>query len=144
MSEVTEALSKINDLVTDLATLRGEKAAAEQEVKFINGKITAVEENIIAMLTEAGLKTFDGTKAKVTITERISFRVPKDPDSRAAFFEYLRSRGVFDELITVNAQTLNKFCKTEEEVAVENGEIDFRIPGIETPTIYNDLTFRSR
>ena len=60
------------------------------------------------------------------------------------FFAYLKDRGLFDSVITVNSQTLNKLYRTELEAAFGRGEIDFQFPGIEPPTPYFDVQIRSR
>ena len=141
---MSETLKEVDELVTKLAEHRRTKDDLESKKKLVNVEIDTLETRIIALLTEAELKTFQGQAATVTVTERMSVKVPRDPESREAFFNYLKDKGMFESLITVNSQSLNKFYKTEEEVAVQNGEIDFKIPGLEQPTVYPDLSFRGR
>jgi hypothetical protein len=59
------------------------------------------------------------------------FRVPKDLESKKMFFAYLENKGVFDELISVNSNTLNSWAQAEIDAAEEAGNFDFQLPGLE-------------
>jgi hypothetical protein len=72
-------------------------------------------------------------------SNRMSVTMPKNPEDREAFFNYLKEKGAFDGLITVNSMTLNSFYKQEAEIA---NSPDFKIPGIGTPTLIKTLNMR--
>ena len=71
-----------------------------------------------------------------------SVKVPKSEVEREAFFGYLKERGIFENMVTVNSMTLNAWFKQEMEAAVEKGDVDFKIPGIEEPKAFFTLQFR--
>ena len=53
-----------------------------------------------------------------------------DDIAREKFFNYLKGKGVFEQMITINSRTLNAFAKVELETANEEGVLDFQIPGL--------------
>jgi hypothetical protein len=83
-------------------------------------------------------------KGHGTISKRqnLAWKMPKEHDQREAFFAFLRERNAYDELITVNHQTLNSFCKEELEKAIEADNIEFSIPGLGEPSSYVTLQIR--
>ena len=67
-----------------------------------------------------------------TFSKRLEegYALPKDDESRAQFFGYMKERGVYDTMITVNAQTLNTFVKDEVAIKENDGDFEFIPPGI--------------
>ena len=45
-------------------------------------------------------------------------------------------------MITVNSRTLNSYAKQEEELAEEEGDFDFQIPGLEKSEPLEKLVIR--
>jgi predicted ribosome quality control (RQC) complex YloA/Tae2 family protein len=114
-----------------------------EELKEEGKKLQEMENKILMCLKELELDSYKSKHGTVSITHRTSFTVPKDPEAKAAFFEYLRDRGVYDSLVTVNSQTLNSFCKAELEAAIEEGRgLDFQIPGIGEHKVFESISFR--
>ena len=74
--------------------------------------------------------------------ESMSVKTPKTLEEKEEFFNYLRSQGVFNELVSVNSRTLNSFYKSMAEKAAEDGVLDFKMPGIEEPVPYTKLKMR--
>jgi hypothetical protein len=115
-----------------------EEKAKLEELEAIASKqskeVEALKAKVISCLEAAGLDKFAvagfGTVFK---TQRFTVTVPKDGADREAFFGYLESQGIFRELITVNSQTLNSYWKKEFEAAVEQGNPDWKMPGIADP-----------
>jgi len=58
------------------------------------------------------------------------YKVPKDSESRELFFQYLKDREVYENLVTVNSRSLNSFAQQESELQEQQGNYDFQIPGI--------------
>ena len=82
-----------------------------------------------------------------TIFKQKSFSVktPKDPESKRALFGWIaenKGQDVLDNLLSINSMTHNSLYKSELEVAKEEGNVDFALPGIETPEVYYKLGMR--
>ena len=73
---------------------------------------------------------------------RTSYKVPKTDEERRAFFEYLKEKGTYENMRTVNSMTLNAWAKQEFEAAALDGDMDFRIPGLDEPTISEYISMR--
>lgn len=114
----------------------------EDELKSEKSKLNEMQLKIQAQLEELGKDNYKAKDGTVYIQSRLAFKVPADPDSRTKFFDYLKEKGAFDSLITVNYQTLNSFCKQEIETALAGGKTGHRIPGIEDPTVFRELRMR--
>lgn len=75
-------------------------------------------------------------------TARFTVPTPKSLDDKTKFFDYLKERGIFFEMASVNSQTLNSFYKAELERAVAEGNSDFKLPGIGEPSHVKSLSSR--
>lgn len=128
--------------VARIKELRSLEKKAGQAKSDVSAQLHAEEEKALAMLSDAELKNFRCDSGTIGMTERLSVKTPKLPEDRDAFFAYLRDRGLFDQMISVNSATLNSFYKSEFEQAKERGDAEFKIPGINEETINIILTFR--
>lgn len=108
--------------ITDTA-----KAAFQEENKILE----EIEARLLAALEENNLKSFKSEYGDVGAREKASVKIPQG-ENREVFFNYLREKGDFDALITVNSQTLNGWYKIEAEKAREAGQFFF-VPGLEIP-----------
>jgi hypothetical protein len=124
-----------------VARLKTEEAAALK--KAADQVVDGLELKLLEVLTNLGKTSYQSRAGTFGITHRMSVRVPSMPDDKKAFFEYLQSKGVFDQMATVNSATLNAYYKAEAEAAAQSGQgMEFSIPGIGEPTINQIVTFR--
>ena len=82
-------------------------------------KLEEMKRKIMASMEEAEIEK-QHIKGVGTVyrQQKFSWKVPKENEKREAFFGFLRDKGVFESMITVNSQTLNAFCKEELAQAV--------------------------
>lgn len=137
-------LGRMNQWVSELRKLRDQKDALKNESALVEAKSKAIEEQIKEALLLCGLTNFKGNDGDITLVEKSSVKVPKDPDSREKFRQFLDEKDMFDALWSVNSQTLNSWYREEEELAIERGEMDFSVPGIETPSVYTELRMKRK
>lgn len=116
-------------------------AKRKEELKEEERKLDKMKSKIISYLEDFGKTKYLTKKGTVLVQEKFSVRVPKDPEAKAAFFAWLEEKGIKDQITTVASPTLNSLYKQELE-ASENP--DFRIPGIEEPTVYKLLQLRNK
>ena len=112
--------------------------------KEAEAEVVKYEQKMLEILHETSRTSFplaDGTS--IYIHRRLSFLNPREIASRLAFHNYLKLKGVFDGMITVNHQTLNSYCKAEYEAATGRGELA-SIPGIAPPTEFESIGVRSK
>lgn len=142
-AKVPVSVADMDDIVSRIAALRSEKGAKKLALDEVNTELDALELKAMEMLKDSGIPNFRGKDGLITVSHRTSVRVPQG-EERLSFFNYLKERGIFDSMITVNSQTLNAFYKSEFELAQERGDDDFTIPGISGETIVESLSFRSK
>lgn len=113
----------------------------EAELKEEQAALEILKTKALKILKDAGKEKYlvegHGT---VHIHNRYTVSVPKEPASRKKFFDYLREKGIFEDLITVNHQALNSFWKEERDAS--GNDPDFQIPGIGDPTLFQTVALR--
>lgn len=117
----------------------------EELKKLVEGEKEVLEglENKIATVLEAHERdSFQSSRGTVYFHETTSFKLPEGQENKALFFTYLKTKGIFEDMVSVHSKTLNTYCKKELEAAIEDGNVTFKIPGISEPTTIRDVRFR--
>lgn len=144
--EATKDVS-VKDLDNLCTQIRDQRAKADEvraALKREQGALDELEQRFIATLEQLGKTSYDAADARFGISYRSSVRVPQG-DDRERFFNFLKETGEFDSLITVNSQTLNGWYKQKFESAKESGELlDFKVPGLDEPTLSPVLSVRKK
>lgn len=122
--------------------LRNSIKEIEASVKPLQESLDNLEREIVAELEERKLTSFDSVSGKLIKTVRTSVKIPQG-DDKFQFFDYLRERGQFEALATVNSAQLNKWYKEELELAQKEKKM-LVIPGLGLPTSSVGLSFRTK
>jgi len=133
---------EVDGLVSQMADLRKEKDAKEDELSAINGKLTELKEKAVAYLTELKRDSYKSPFGTLSLREVWSVAVPKTDESKERLFEFLKSEGIFNAYATVNSNSLKALYLRYREAAQENGELDFQLPGVEPAKLFMDISFR--
>ena len=100
-TEVT--LDKINGLGLEIKRIREAKDDLKKKLEYLNGQLRELETEFIAYLEANGMDKYSvpgyGT---AYLQERLSYKVPKEPEQRQKFFDFLKSRGVYEDMVTVH------------------------------------------
>jgi hypothetical protein len=142
MIDEQTSVADLRAQVARVAELRALEAEASNMKKTITDQLETEEAKILKMLTDNDLKQFRCEHGLVSIGYFTSVKTPKTPEDRDAFFAWLKQKGVFMDTITVHSATLNALYKSEMEIAIQRGDVDFKIPGISEETITERLSFR--
>lgn len=134
------SLGEVDALCKAMFAQRAKVEAMEKELKDETARLEELKQKVINILTDAGKEKYhvDGV-GLIYFQNKRTASMPKDPEKRAAFFSYLREKGIFEDLITVHSQTLTSFWNQEFEAA---NSPDFKIPGIDEPTVRKTLTMK--
>lgn len=119
-------------LVANQREVVAELSAAKKREDEVLEKL---ELKVLEILKALGKTSYQSNIGTVGLAYRQSVKLPQTPADREAFFDYLKAMGVYDTMIGVNSNTLNRFYKDEFEKAKERGDFDFSIPGIGEPTM---------
>lgn len=123
-------------------SIRTQIKELEQQTKPLQEALDNLEREIVAELEEKKLTSFDSISGKVIKTVRTSVKIPQG-DDKFQFFDYLREKGQFEALATVNSAQLNKWYKEELELAQKEKKM-LVIPGLGLPTSSVGLSFRTK
>jgi hypothetical protein len=108
---------------------------SERKAKEENKRLEMLYNKMLSILERFGRTNYEVPGlGRLTAVERSFVSLPKTPEDKDTFYSYLKDQGIFDELISVNSNTLNAFYKRELEIAREEGRaFGFKIPGISEP-----------
>lgn len=79
--------------------------------------------------------------------KEFSVKVPKTPAEKEELFHWIaahKGKDVLDNMLSIHSASLNSFYKSELEIAKEEGNVDFKIPGIDAPEVYWTLGMRAK
>lgn len=131
------------NLCAEVFALKQKHEAVEQELSKISEEMDAKKQKIMSIFDSMGKeKHFVGGLGTLYIQNRFAVSMPPDPGKKREFFDYLRKKGIFEDLVTVNYQTLNAYYKKELDAAAEEGNESFVIPGIGEPKLTKILAVR--
>lgn len=145
MSEMTGVT--IQQLEQKIKLYHEQKDAVEQAEAEVERRKKEMDNTgawLQSFMDENQKTSYKSTWGTLVLTTRYSVGMPKDPQKRTEFFSYLRDKGLFENMITVNHQTLNSYYKQEMEAALDKGDIDFKVPGIEEPSAHKTITLRKK
>jgi hypothetical protein len=132
--EIDQALSEYAAAREDYETKKQISNEADRVAKEKKAKL-------ITILESSGKKRWAGHEGNVTITEKMSVKVPKDLENKAKMLKFFKEYGPdqYLSMVTVNFQTLNAFFNQQNE---ENPE--FKIPGVDDPVVEKNIQFRRK
>jgi hypothetical protein len=137
-------ISKLKELSQSLIVAKQERDYYSRLLDEASAVFEKSKQAMLEALNAADLDKFTDDGITVSITERTSVQVPKTLEQKHAFFEYLKERGIYEEMVSVNSARLNAFYKEEERLQLEQGNIDFKIPGLDEVTTYQQLNVRTK
>ncbi len=89
-------------------------------------------------LKALGREDYDSPTGTIKIKKEWAIRMPKDDDDKKLLFEYLRERGMFDRLATVNVASFKAFFKADWKAAAKKDPdalVLFTMPGVSQPVL---------
>lgn len=136
-------VADLDALVEKIFAQRQKIEALGEETTKLNLELAKMKEQMVLYLKELGREKYATPMGVVSIKERWSVTTPKKPEDREAFFNYLKEKGLYEEMISVNSQSLNALFRSEWDAAIERGEaMGFKMPGVGDPKLFSDLSIR--
>ena len=138
-------LPQFKQLVEDMFTQKSKIDRMNVNLGIEKETLEDMKLKISNYLEQVDLRSFKGQSCTVTNVQKASNKTPKDNISKDAFLNYVKENYDYDRLlslISVNSAKLNVFCSEAEAKAVEAGDLDFKIPGLEEPKYYTQLSIR--
>ncbi len=139
-------VDEIEGLAKALADKRLEVEELKAPLKIANEELEALEQKIVGALKEVGKDSYKSEYGTITRVNKFRVNLPQGED-KMKFFEFLKTRGLFEGLATVNSNSLNSFFMEEWENAKKDdpmAALNFSLPGICEPKSYETLSFRKK
>lgn len=131
------SVPEFDEIVEKVFKQREKIDLIQMELKREQEILDKMNVRVLAILKELKRDSYKSPLGSVGIQRRTSVTMPKDPTQREQFFGYLREKGAYDALITVNSQTLNAWYKQElEQAQLEKRSLDFQVPGLNPPSTF--------
>jgi len=140
--EPVEAPSDLKVITLEAATLKAQIAKLESELKGKKEKMADICNEILRTLELLELDSIRAHGFLFFKEIKSSVQTPKTPEEKKQLFDFLESKGIFLEMVSINSITLNKLYKDMSEEAAEAGNFDFQIPGIAPATSYTNLKLK--
>jgi hypothetical protein len=136
------SLAEITSLQDQLLELDGMKDTLEDQLKKISEEMGAKKAKLIAYLNEVKMTSFRTPLGMAMVQKRFRVNLPTSPESWSMFWDYLKERGHYETLRTINHQKLNGWYSAELDAAVAKGEVGFSPPGLDPPKYDEYLVLR--
>lgn len=131
MVTVTELDELSKEIFTQKEVVEECEAAREEASK----KLYALQNKLLGIMQDLDKEKYFVTGlGTISRQKRFTVKTPKTEEDKKAFLAYLETKGIFWDLVTVNSNTLNSFYKQEFDIAREEKNLNFKIPGIGEPT----------
>ena len=135
-------ISEFESLMDTAFEKKEEIRKISEEKKAKEGELSEMSRVILAEFTRLDKTSYKTRWGNVVRTQKYSVSLPKEDGEKSELFGYLKDKGIFDTLVTINYQTLNSFYSQERDAAKEEGRYDFKIPGLAAPKVHEYLSFK--
>jgi hypothetical protein len=136
-------VADLDNLVAAIQAKRQEIEAQEKIVSALNIDLSKLKQTAVHYLKELGREKYQTPFGTISIQQKWRVNMPQTDEDKQALFAHLRERGLFEKYATVNSQSLNSLFMADWEAAQKRGEgMDFHMPGIGEPKLFEDLGIR--
>ena len=139
-------VAEIEALAKQLADKRIECDELKKPLTQANKELEELEQKVVSSLKEIGKDSYKSEFGTITRVEKWRVNLPQGED-KLKFFDFLKERGMYDSMATINSNTLNSFFMEEWENAKKSDPetaLNFSLPGISEPKVYETLSFRKK
>jgi len=134
MSEIT--VSDFDDLINQIFDKEKEIDEQKKVLTVLNKEYASLRAKAAEFLLSTERSEYDTPRGKLKVLERSYAKLPNDPEDRKMLFDWMKSTGVYEGMITINASKFNAFYQEERKNC---NDIIFNMPGVENPPPFSDL-----
>lgn len=142
MQDEMIANSGLAELTQEAALLKGEIDELSKLVEAKEKKLKLTRDTILKTLDMMELDQLQAHGFTFYKRNKTSVTTPKTPEEKKQLFDFLESKGIFLEMVSVNSMTLNSLYKSLAEEAAQAGILDYEMPGVGKATEYTTLEMR--
>lgn len=135
---------KLEEIADAYFTLRERKREAEEAFDKAKSEFKDAESRMVSALEVAGLEGAELLGHSFRIRPRFGVRLPASEEASRSLQDYLKERGLWEQMNSISSKKLNSWFQAEMDAALEEGQLDFSVPGLEEPTIRVELSVRKK
>jgi len=124
------------------AELKELKAEQEKVLKKTSAELEGCMEQILRYLDLSELESLKAHGFLFFKKTSSSITTPKTEEEKKALFRFLQQKDIFYEFASVHSTSLNKLYKELAEEALQEGILEFEMPGVGKPSSYTSLQMR--
>ena len=113
------SVAELNQLCKKMYDLKAEHMDLKSRAAAVDGELKKLQQKVVNYLEHFNMTEYSGEFGKVSRVRKFSVSA-RDMD-KPKFFEYLKKQGHFEEIISVNARTLNSYVRGEIEEKTGKG-----------------------
>lgn len=132
MDDIT--LTEFEALGDKCFDLKREITLDDRVLKEKKADLLKLQNKVMSYLQKYGKKNHQFKSGLFSVTQRTSVRLPQG-DEKEKFFTYLKEKGIFEDMVHMNSQTLNSFYKAEMESHLADGDVTWEMPGVGEPIV---------
>lgn len=136
------SILRFDEMASELADLKETIENIEAEAAPHKKKFELIKSRMLDLMKELDRKSHKTSRVKLERREQWRVKMPESPEAKEEFFNFLKSRDLFEDYATVPSPALNSFFKDEMSQAKKDGNFDFKIPGIGEPTVSEFLVVK--
>ena len=135
-------VTELQGLCKLLLSKKEDHERALEAAKKTSEAVVELEQRILKYMKEYGLPMFEGPFGRASVKNYSTVAQPATHEDRKSFFDYLKEKGIYEEMISVNSRTLNSWVNREIEAREKNGEFGWVPPGLQAPGNFQRLTIK--
>lgn len=136
----------LDELVMKYKTQRDRCDQLKEVLKSESVNLEGIEKSVMAILGQIGRAYFDSPFGRIAIRQKKYWSLPRTVEERQAFFNYLKEKGQFESLVSVNSQTLQGYMgDLLREAELDGKLVEFeKPPGLSDPFIRETISFTGK
>lgn len=134
--------SILSDKTKTAADLRQQIEMQELVLSTLEAEYKGVTIEIMKLMEAMDIHSvkMHGYNFYTATTETV--KTPKTLEEKAKLFDFLREKGLYDEMISINSQSLNSLYRALSAEAMEKGHLEFLMPGVDAPSSFTQLKMK--
>ena len=139
-ANLVAAQKEIKEKIDAYFTLKNQISDSEKVLK-------EMKKDLITFMEATDTPRLEGDNCKISLVVKATPSVPKDVESKKKLFNWIaenKGQEVLDEMLTFNSRSFGSFYNAEETAAIEDGNLDFAIDGVEEPHNVTSITVRKK
>lgn len=142
--EALVTVADLNALIEQIKLKEDEIEVQDRKMKDLNIELGSLKGKAVAYLIELKQTEYASPLGKIEIKKYERVNLPESLPDKMAFFEYLKQKEMFENMATINSNSLNAFYFRERSAYIESGgdPMTFTLPGVPAPKTFSKLDFR--